>query len=243
LTIDEDIHSYKVLPDGTVAWSDEYFTSELEAIEDILYQNENGEDELFIVGYFNGKNFSISDTILTSDPSEQTSFYGLLNEQCPDIQLSVDSTSSSSEYTAIVDNPNSETLSINWYDLDNNMQISIDSTVMDLEPGNYSCVVQNSIGCGARVDFIVPNLNVFAHSLTQSSIKIYPNPAVDVINIVVDGSLTYRTTLFDLQGKPIISSNNSESIRLHNITAGIYLLEIQDITTGQKIVEKIIVNN
>ena len=79
------------------------------------------------------------------------------------------------------------------------------------------------------------------HELANSTIIIYPNPATDVINIDVDGLLDFTITLYDSQGKRIKISNNSSQIRIETVPSGNYLLEIIDLETGQKIIEKIVI--
>jgi len=77
------------------------------------------------------------------------------------------------------------------------------------------------------------------HEIENVLISIYPNPAIDILNIDVLGHLSYRVKLYDLNGKLISSSENKNKIRLDLISAGIYLLELQDLKSGHKIVEKI----
>lgn len=79
------------------------------------------------------------------------------------------------------------------------------------------------------------------HELANSTINLFPNPAVDVINIVVDGQLNFRINLYDLDGKLINSSSNSSQLRINSTLTGTYLIEIKDIKTGQKVVERIVI--
>ena len=78
------------------------------------------------------------------------------------------------------------------------------------------------------------------HELSGSKIKVFPNPVIDLINIEVSKNLTYKTSLFDLQGRLIESSNNSKTINVSSLPSGTYILEIKDVKTGNKVVEKII---
>lgn len=77
------------------------------------------------------------------------------------------------------------------------------------------------------------------HELANSSIKIYPNPAIEFINIAVSGNLEYSAELRDLEGKLIIRSTNQSTLNLQGIAQGAYLLEIKDLRSGLKIVERI----
>ena len=79
------------------------------------------------------------------------------------------------------------------------------------------------------------------HEIANSKFKIYPNPAIDIINIDVKGPLDFRVNLYDLEGKSIISESNSNRIKVESIPRGVYLLVIKNLKTGQEIVEKIII--
>ena len=81
------------------------------------------------------------------------------------------------------------------------------------------------------------------HELTNSSIRIYPNPAIDIINIDVPKNLNYEANLHDLNGRLISSMTNKSVIEIQNVPHGIYLIEITDLDTGQKIIDKIIKGN
>ena len=79
--------------------------------------------------------------------------------------------------------------------------------------------------------------------IANSEINIYPNPATDNINIDVLGNLKYETYLYDLDGKLIIKASNNTTIQIQALPQGMYLLEIKDIHSNQRIVEKIIKGN
>ena len=79
------------------------------------------------------------------------------------------------------------------------------------------------------------------HELANTTIKIYPNPATTNINIETEGSLTYRATLYDLNGKQIVELVNPSEIDVEKFIAGTYLLEIKDLRTGEAIIERIMV--
>lgn len=69
---------------------------------------------------------------------------------------------------------------------------------------------------------------------------IYPNPAIDIVNIDVSDNLKYEVTIFDLQGRLQISATDQSVIDIQTLPQGIYLIEIKDLETGQKVIEKII---
>jgi len=81
------------------------------------------------------------------------------------------------------------------------------------------------------------------HELSNATIRIYPNPAVDVINIELSQELNFVISLFNTGGKLILSASNKNRINISAIPQGIYLLEITDIQTNQKVLERIIITN
>ena len=75
---------------------------------------------------------------------------------------------------------------------------------------------------------------------SNSTINIYPNPAISVINIDVSGNLEYDVTIYDSQGRRIISKINQPAIEIQSLPQGIYLLEVKDLDSDQVVIEKII---
>ena len=79
--------------------------------------------------------------------------------------------------------------------------------------------------------------------LTNSTISIYPNPAIDIINIDVSGDLKYEATIFDLQGRIMIRKTNQTAIDIQALPHGIYLIEIKDLDSDQKVIKKLMKGN
>ena len=79
------------------------------------------------------------------------------------------------------------------------------------------------------------------HHLANSSIKIYPNPAVDIIHIDVAGKLNFQANLFDLKGKLLHTALSPQKIHMDNLMVGTYVLELKDLETGKKIIERILI--
>jgi len=77
------------------------------------------------------------------------------------------------------------------------------------------------------------------HELEGSIIRIYPNPASEWILVNVDGPLDYITRVISLDGKILIQSPDTDQIDISAILEGSYIVELQSVATGQKIVEKI----
>ena len=73
------------------------------------------------------------------------------------------------------------------------------------------------------------------------NLLIYPNPTSDVINIEWEGTLYFNVNLFDIKGTLINTFKNKRTIPTAYMSNGTYLLEIQDLNSAQKIVERIVV--
>ena len=78
------------------------------------------------------------------------------------------------------------------------------------------------------------------HELANSIISLYPNPAVDVITVDVQGSITVMATLYDFSGRKVLSSEISQ-INVDHVPPGVYLLEVKDVNSGQQIIERIVI--
>ncbi len=79
------------------------------------------------------------------------------------------------------------------------------------------------------------------YELANSTINIYPNPATDIINIDVDGELSYQAKLYNINGQFLKTMNNDRQLEVTTIPKGIYMLEIQDLNSSQKIIERILI--
>ncbi len=78
----------------------------------------------------------------------------------------------------------------------------------------------------------------------EFEIIVFPNPAKDHINIHVEGTFHFLSTLYDLNGRIIDARyNNGSLLNIDSIQAGIYLLEIIDINSGKRQVNRVVVTN
>lgn len=97
----------------------------------------------------------------------------------------------------------------------------------------------------ARLDFcsVVPSLGVQGNSITNFSM--YPNPTNGIINIKLTDNKEGKTTmtLFDIQGRSIVSksaSSLSETIDISHLQDGVYMLSVEN--GNQKTTKKIVLN-
>ena len=78
------------------------------------------------------------------------------------------------------------------------------------------------------------------HELSNARISIYPNPASEYLNIEVEGQIDYSVSFYDLRGKLLVRESNLAQLDTRTIPAGMYLLEIKDSKTAQRIIEKVV---
>lgn len=123
----------------------------------------------------------------------------------------------------------------------NNGILGPDNFWDSLANGTYFVLVEDSRGCIVSKNV---TLSGFAsnNEFAIPSIRVFPNPASNVINIANETPVKY--TLLDLTGKTIVENNNfvlSHIIAVENLEKGIYLLKL---TTENNIVSsvKVVVN-
>lgn len=78
------------------------------------------------------------------------------------------------------------------------------------------------------------------HEISNATISIFPNPVSTHLQIQIDTPLDYQISFFDLNGKLLLNEFNPSSINVNQFSSGIYLLEVIDNKTQEKIVEKVI---
>ncbi|WP_223551818.1 choice-of-anchor tandem repeat GloVer-containing protein [Aestuariivivens sp. NBU2969] len=112
-------------------------------------------------------------------------------------------------------------------------------SLIELNPLNTSVTERHTFGTAngtkpkhnelAIVDF--SSLSIDKSSLLNNSIKIYPNPMKDVINITVEDSNQIETIkILDLKGAELFIDNSKENKNVINtsfLSSGIYLLSVQ----------------
>ncbi len=103
---------------------------------------------------------------------------------------------------------------------------------------NWNQVDSISIGVSAgNIAFDVRNTSAVEDNLLES-IKLYPNPAQDKLNIAGLEGEKFQVKLKNMNGQ-IISVHQSAELDLSGLSAGVYLVEIT--TAGQRINQKLIV--
>jgi|GEM_PF-4016544 len=113
-----------------------------------------------------------------------------------------------------------------------------DDTNADINPDAEE-IPDNGIDddCDGMIDEILDT----THELGNTTISISPNPATDIINIQVDGDLDLQYRVFNINGQLLLTSDIG-NIEISPLPRGVLLLEITDIDSGSRAVERIIKN-
>lgn len=93
---------------------------------------------------------------------------------------------------------------------------------------------------GVSVDDILVSGVLSSNSFTLNGVKVYPNPAKDVLNIQSDVEVLTKVSITDLNGRVVKEvSNNLSQIYLGDLAKGIYVVTIESATA--KKIEKLII--
>jgi len=95
--------------------------------------------------------------------------------------------------------------------------------------GIYSVMVTDSNGCSAMSDTLIVTLKSSAVDDLQQwkdQVRIYPNPARDAVSVI--SAVPVTVTLSTMEGKAIRSRRGAGALMLHDLPAGIYLLQVTD---------------
>jgi PKD repeat protein len=133
----------------------------------------------------------------------------------------------------------------NWNFGDGGTSILPNPSHTYVAPGTYTvrligdnCLVQDTV----TQSVMVGSSSINENSLLKG-IKIYPNPAKDVLNIESSlGLSNINPTITNLIGATIVSNPNlnNNAINIQSLSAGIYFLKLKDENSGETITYKFI---
>lgn len=119
--------------------------------------------------------------------------------------------------------------SYNWYKGATTANYTVDKSNLDTGKNTVWVEVSNSYGCKAK-DTVIINLRPVngVKNALQAGIKLYPNPATEVLNIELSNNDVFIYELYAPNRKIIKYGvgNGNTLLNLKNIASGIYMLHI-----------------
>lgn len=83
-----------------------------------------------------------------------------------------------------------------------------------------------------------PALSNNVAEINNLKFNLYPNPATNILNIEIDGSIK-SVEIYSLQGQKVLSADNKE-INISNLASGMYIVKVQDLN-GSFATKKLII--
>lgn len=110
-------------------------------------------------------------------------------------------------------------------------------------------IYQDSLNCEAVSELRVPKPEIVAAAGTRQLVNVWPNPAVDAVQIQLTGELAENVVLvlYNVTGQPVLTQNLAEGETIHRIDVqtvptGLYWLKIRSgqgaIFTGKIIIAR-----
>lgn len=179
--------------------------------------------------------------------------------------IAVDSAGCTDTITVVVNEPTKLTVNVTYYSPANGKQgfavpmatggtkpyfytsggdfppVGID-TFYGLDPGEYTIVAFDSMGCTATVNLTVP-VATQVDVLLQTSLNFYPNPASNSFTIESNSS-SGTIEVFDMNGKLLLSpviQNTKTILNTQSLAAGIYVVSLKNdkgVSTKKIVVER-----
>ena len=72
------------------------------------------------------------------------------------------------------------------------------------------------------------DLTTSTHELSSSLVRIYPNPAQDIIYVDVEDNLKFQVSLYNMQGEILYHQSEVSWISVQEFPRGLYILKVQD---------------
>ncbi|MCD6011580.1 MAG: surface protein [Flavipsychrobacter sp.] len=103
--------------------------------------------------------------------------------------------------------------------------------------GIYRVRVSDAIGCSGYSNAIQIT-GVGIAQLAKDAVKVYPNPAADVVYI--ESPLPLRAVITGIEGKVIADNKNAQKLDISKLASGIYILKLYDEQGEMVLVQKLI---
>jgi len=114
----------------------------------------------------------------------------------------------------------------------------INDTLYSVSPGTYTVTVADQLGCQTVDSIFVP----FALGIIQlgpaGQVKVYPNPATDVLNLEWSQKMNAEISVLDMNGNVLSTLINpgdrTTVLDIHTLATGAYILRITDLTSNKQ---------
>ena len=103
---------------------------------------------------------------------------------------------------------------------------------------------------GSSGDYAPDPIKVTFSELTSSStadlnqgigLEVYPNPARDFVEIIVQDERDYAVKLYDFSGRTLMEAFNSTQLAVSNLPNGLYFVEVKSLDSNRRVVEKVMI--
>ncbi|MEQ9466634.1 MAG: T9SS type A sorting domain-containing protein [Ekhidna sp.] len=125
----------------------------------------------------------------------------------------------------------SEELDLQWYFDEEALEGETGSSITATDIGAYTVDVSNSSCTNTTEPFIILGVDQI-----EASLKIYPNPAQDYLNLSLTGEPKndiQQVSIRDISGKEILNQSFAERVDVRSLNSGLYIVEFH--MNGQKI--------
>lgn len=136
--------------------------------------------------------------------------------------------------------PENDQLTFNWWQLNGPSQVvitnekTVNATVSDLVEGKYCFVVTVSDNQASSSDLVYVTVKSSVTDLkyeTKNDLKVFPNPFIDLVNIILPENTYHSISIIDIMGKTISIISISESdthitLDLSFLTSGLYFIKV-----------------
>ena len=209
-----------VLPDGVTVTATSYLPSGtagtatfIDGANVVTYDPEMADNDLYLI---------TTDTAGRKFPAHTS------GQIIPMVTLTVNGSPTTGEISLLDNSSTLATAPALLGSLDSFVQVDV------IDDGTVSFANEFS-GLTGNIAYDFSTLNI--EELEGNSISIYPNPVSEIIYIKSNLELT-KIELFDILGKRVLTTNNTDKVNVTNLKTGVYFLKIQS-SKGQ-ITKKII---
>ncbi len=104
--------------------------------------------------------------------------------------------------------------------------------------GSYRVMVTDTNGCSKLSNAFIINDLAVNNVNTAAPVKIYPNPATDVLNI--DAADAAKIVVSTMEGSTVISNTAVTELNISKLASGLYLISVYDKSGNRLAVEKFV---